>query len=73
MATYALGKDYPIRKQYNYYLTQYLAIAVLLMGGWLLFAALVLMTPISAEIGAFLFLPVGSICRTSGSCGARKP
>jgi signal transduction histidine kinase/CheY-like chemotaxis protein len=56
LTTYALGKEYPSRKNYTYYITQYLVIAVSLQGGWLVLSALFFVMPIHEALGWVLFL-----------------
>jgi len=55
-ATYALGKEYLTHKNYTYYITQYLVIAVSLLGGWLLLSSLLFVMPTNRELGLVLFL-----------------
>ncbi|MCB0061487.1 MAG: response regulator [Caldilineaceae bacterium] len=51
-----LGDNYPIRKTYTYYVTQYTAVVVCLMGGVLFCCSLWLMARQESQLGIVLFL-----------------
>lgn len=64
LTTYALGKEYQNRKNYTYYITQYLVIAVSLLGGWLVLSSLLFVMRTNRELGLVLFVS-GSLYLTN--------
>ncbi len=56
----ALGSNYPIRKTYTYYVTQYIAVIITLFGGLFIFGGLLLIMGEEANFG-FVLLMAGFV------------